>query len=149
MGERMTSLKPRLSIPSNVRVVLESATALITLAMIITLTASVIILTHPLHFGSTLVFQDLAAVGTFVAAGAAWLSALVNIRLTRRSVPKSSSSSSNGMTDSEYRFMNEFMNRIARGDLEGEKVDHILAALRTFQENNKRFEKIDFPEPRL
>jgi hypothetical protein len=126
------SLRPRLSIPSNVRVVLGSATALITLAMIITLTASVIVLTQPLHFGSTLVFQDLAAVGTFVAAGAAWLSALVNIRVTRRNVSDSASSDSNGMTNSEYRFMNDFMNRVAKGELEGDRVRHVLAALSGF-----------------
>jgi len=85
------------------------ATVLFSLAGITIIGINVVAIAGSLTFWHSVVFQDLASVGTFFAAGAAWLSALVARRSSRDSTsqktPGTSDDPRSGMTETEYQFL--------------------------------------------
>ena len=103
-------------------------------------TLSIIARSQPQYFWHSIVFQDLANIGTFAAAAAAWVTATVASRASRNnkndrktSRVDTDSDESSGMTDNDLEFMRTLMTRMARGDLDDRQVAQIERVLKALK----------------
>jgi hypothetical protein len=103
-----------------------AATVLLCIAALITVGSIVYTASQPSAFWHSVVFQDLASIGTFAAAGAAWLSALVVLA----SQKMHQNSSESGMSEYDSAFMLDLSAKMAEGRLRPEDVDALSRILR-------------------
>jgi tetratricopeptide (TPR) repeat protein len=105
------------------------ATVLLGIALI--LTASVIAYTevHPSRFWQSVVFQDLASIGTFAAAGAAWLSAFVLLRSRKDESQKGAYINDEKVTDSGLLLMRRLISKLAQDEEQLTGLGRIVEAV--------------------
>jgi hypothetical protein len=92
----------------------------------------------PKVWHEAVVFTDIAAIGTFLSAAAACVSAGVAVRVFRRSKASTAENTdSSGMSEAEYRFLERYMENIANGKLSPDQTSQIQAMLKTLRSSGK------------
>jgi hypothetical protein len=123
-----------------------AATILLCLAGIWTVSLSVIDDTQSAKFWNSVVFQDLANIGTFAAAAAAWLSATVVLRKSRKNAenraaddPGNSTDSpdSSGMTKDDLEFIRTLIAQLSAGDLTESQVHRLERVIKALKAQPK------------
>lgn len=84
------------------------------------------------------IFQDAANAGTFLAAVAAWIAATASRRKSKETGTGAASAQSGateqGMSENEYRFMKDYMDKVIAGKINEDRSQQIVRMLRTIAE---------------
>lgn len=107
-----------------------TTTLLLILAAALGITALTIILSTPQAqaspFWQSVVFADLASLGTFAAAGAAWLTALLALRSRDDESRRARDSASPGMNRADLEFLTSLMDRMSSKELRPDQIDQLI-----------------------